>query len=114
MVTVTINSAMTNNGGSKNEDGISIEETDGQFVEATLFPNPTAGPVKIWLEGLSGEENVSIEIFNPLGKSVYLQQNQSLHTLINEIDLSRLPAGEYFVNITVDGELFPKKLVLVH
>ena len=105
---------MTNNDASKNEDDISIEETDGQFVEATFFPNPTAGPVKIWLDGLSGEENVSIEIFNPLGKSVYRQQNQSPQTLTNEIYLSRLPAGEYFVYIMVDGELFPKKLVLVH
>ena len=64
-------------------------------IEAKLYPNPTQGLVTVEAEGLR-----QIEVVNTLGQRVATATGEgaSLH-----INISHLPAGIYFVNVS-DGE----------
>ena len=74
-----------------------IDFTDGiEEAEATAFaslhPNPTTGLVTV-----IGESLKQAEVFNTLGQQVATAKGEG-ETL--QIDLSGLPAGVYFVNVT--------------
>ena len=62
---------------------------------ATLHPNPTNGQVTI-----TGQDLRSAEVFNTLGQCVATIKGKGEQITV---DISNLPAGVYFVNIT-DGE----------
>ena len=62
---------------------------------ATLHPNPTSGLVTI-----TGIDLKQVEVFNTLGQRVATASGEG-ETL--QVDLSGLPVGVYFVNVT-DGE----------
>lgn len=59
---------------------------------ATLHPNPTTGLVTI-----TGQDLKTAEVFNTLGQQVATATGEGeLFT----VDISQLPAGIYFINIT--------------
>lgn len=62
---------------------------------ATVYPNPTMGQITI-----TGNDLKQAEVLNTLGQRVATAtgEGETLH-----IDISQLPAGVYFVNVT-DGE----------
>jgi hypothetical protein len=64
-------------------------------IETKIYPNPTRGLVTVEAEGLR-----QIEVLNTLGQRVATATGKG-ETL--RIDISQLPAGIYFVNVT-DGE----------
>ena len=71
---------------------------------STLYPNPTSGLVTI-----NGADLKQAEAFNTLGQRVATAtgEGETLH-----IDLSGLPAGIYFVNVTdKDGRKCVRKVV---
>ena len=71
-----------------------IEENETTAF-ATLHPNPTNGQVTI-----TGQDLRSAEVFNTLGQCVATVKGEGEQMTV---DISNLPAGVYFVNIT-DGE----------
>ena len=85
---------------------LSINEFELSSI--SLFPNPASKNVSIsW----NKNEEVSIRIFDSMGKLIYYVKNKSL---INsyKIDVSKYSSGLYFVKInTVDG-LITKKLLI--
>ena len=70
---------------------LSIEETE-DYTFASVHPNPTTGMVTV-----TGENLRQAEVVNTLGQQVLSVQGKSndLH-----IDMAKLPAGVYLVNIT--------------
>ena len=71
---------------------------------ATLHPNPTTGLVTI-----TGEDLRQAEVFNALGQRVAMVRNESGQMTV---DVSGLPAGLYFVNITdEEGRKCVRKVV---
>ena len=64
-------------------------------IEANIYPNPTSGIVSI-----TGKDLRQAEVINTLGQRVATATGEG-ETL--QIDLSGLPAGVYFINVT-DGE----------
>ena len=76
----------------------SLTDDIEEFLEtsfATILPNPTTGQVTIM-----GRNLKSAEVFNALGQCVVTIKGEGEQLTL---DLSNLPAGVYFVNIT-DGE----------
>jgi len=69
------------------------ENNIGAF--AVVHPNPTTGQVAIM-----GQDLKAAEVFNTLGQCVATGKGEGERLTV---DISRLPAGVYFVNIT-DGE----------
>lgn len=73
----------------------------------TLYPNPTAGKFK-----LKSELKIDlIEVYNVLGKKVFQTSNFN-HQLDDEIDLSSMPKGIYFVRVYNGRKGYDKKIVI--
>jgi hypothetical protein len=83
------------NGGLKVEDVV------------RLYPNPSNGQLNLKVKAAA--KNVSIEIVNLVGQSVYASK---VAVGLNKINVTTLTPGVYFANITVDGVKTSQKLVI--
>ena len=83
----------------------SIDEIGSLF---SIYPNPTEDI--IWIESLNSEiENYDLNVVDVLGKTVIRERMQGNSR--NEIDLSELDGGVYFLNLIVDGEEYTRKII---
>ena len=112
------------NGSSNNFylDNIMIgEELDLMIVEnisparVLIYPNPSAGNAFIELNNLA-DKLVEVKLVNILGaevKHLFSGELVSNYYMINNIDLSDLETGIYFVKVVADGDLImTDKLIL--
>jgi Secretion system C-terminal sorting domain len=83
------------NGGLKIEDLV------------RLYPNPSNGQLNLKVKPAA--KNVSVEIVNLVGQSVYASK---VAVGLNKINVTALNPGVYFANITVDGVKTSQKLVI--
>lgn len=74
---------------------LTVEESSTTQEICTLHPNPTTGQISI-----SGTNLKQAKVINTLGQCVAIAKGEGEQL---SVDLSTLPAGVYFVNIT-DGE----------
>jgi hypothetical protein len=80
-------------------------------MEASLFPNPTTGPVTVRLKGMEGS-TTQLDVFSDKGQLIYSQRVQVPANDYNvEFDMANAATGTYFVRITHAG--FEKALRLV-
>ena len=81
----------------------------------SIYPNPTVGKTFIEINGLANKV-VDVMLVNILGSEIKLLYNGEIandYYMINDIDLSNIEAGIYFVNIFSDGKLIiTNKLIL--
>ena len=83
---------------------VGLEENEEPSAFATVHPNPTTGMVTV-----TGENLRQAEVVNSLGQQVLGMQGKGneLH-----IDMAKLPAGIYIVNITDEnGKKCVRKVV---
>jgi hypothetical protein len=112
------------NGNSNNFylDNIMIgEESDLMIVDNTssarvsVYPNPTDGNTFIELNNLADKE-VEVKLVNILGAEImhlFSGEIESNYYMINNIDLSHLETGIYFVKVVADGDVvMTDKLIL--
>jgi len=112
------------NGSSNNFylDNVMIgEESDLMIVENTtstrvsIYPNPTDGNTFIELNNLADKE-VEVKLVNILGAEImhlFSGEIVSNHYMINNIDLSHLETGIYFVKVVAGGNIImTDKLIL--
>ena len=85
--------------------GISKYDYDNTI---NVYPNPTNG--KLYIRGLKSNIQ-TLDIYNLLGVKVYSIANLQ-HQLLNEIDLSGLQKGIYFMNIYDGDKIHTQKIVL--
>ena len=86
--------------------GIAIVSGTASFF--TLTPNPTDGKVVVEVKSdKSGD--ATIALCDATGREV-LKQKASVPTTL--LDLSKLPAGTYFVTVTIGGQSGTRKLVV--
>lgn len=83
--------------------GISQNLADKNNI--TVFPNPTSGIFTI----ISKENEYKLIITNVLGEHVYQSEIKNPKA---EIDLSKYPAGIYFINITTEKGTAIQKLII--
>ena len=112
------------NGSSNNFylDNIMIgEESDLMIVDNTssarlsIYPNPTNGQTFIELNNLANKD-IEVKLVNILGADImdlFSGEIVSDYHLINDIDLSHLETGIYFVKVVADGDIImTDKLIL--
>jgi len=76
-----------------------------------LFPNPSNGLVN--LEYISGNQgNITINVINTLGATVYTTNAVSNGSLNKSIDLSQMTKGIYFVNVVSENGTTTKKMII--
>lgn len=83
-----------------------------QAKEFSIYPNPNPGIFNISAY-LDSQGTISIEIIDNLGKSVAnfnLQHSGGIFS--NEIDISHLPTGFYFVKIQYGDEIISEKIII--
>ena len=80
----------------------------------SLFPNPSKNGTSNLTVSLKESNKVSIELFNSVGQNIATILNKTLPQGVNNIKLntSKLSAGIYFVNISVNNTLTTKKLII--
>ena len=97
------------NGGKDKKDrkGILSSSAHNSF---SLYPNPSLGVVNI--KSLDPNEGTyQMEVFNPAGTRVF-QQADLKGFLDQQIDLSHLPGGSYFVKVQGAQSSYTQKLIL--
>jgi len=80
--------------------------TTPQLNAISVYPNPTKGELRI--------ENGKLRIENVKIYDIFGKQHLILHSpfsILNSIDISHLPAGTYFVQITTEKGVVTKKVV---
>ena len=89
------------------KDLTAIDEADASSAFFTLTPNPTDGKVIVEVSG--GRGTGVITLCDATGREVLKQKASAPTTLL---DLSTLPAGTYFVTVTLGGQSGTRKLVV--
>ncbi|MES2285884.1 MAG: right-handed parallel beta-helix repeat-containing protein [Bacteroidota bacterium] len=87
-------------------------QTTGELVnDLIISPNPSKGKFIIELSNPGGANNniYIVKIYNVLGEQIYLSELNQLTR--NEIDLSIVPEGIYFVNVYIDNKIYTRKIV---
>ena len=77
---------------------------DNVFNTLKMFPNPAKDTVQF---SINSNENLDIEIFDMLGKSVL-----RVIDVQNEVNISELNSGLYFVQMTLGTQQATKKLIV--
>ena len=91
------------------EDSGVVGTEDLEMVDFLVYPNPTDGVFSIEFDASIQESEV--RVLNNLGQQVYLLNDQA-NTNVRVVDLSHLPAGIYFVELTTENERGLKKVIL--
>lgn len=94
--------------------GAQLQNRVGEYTtnEWTIFPNPSSGEVTVSYDLETDVQNLSLNVRDLHGRSVYEQQlfetasgNQTLH-------LNELPTGVYIIWLAIDGvETYPTRWV---
>ena len=103
-------------------DNIMIGEAAALMIPNTttssrisIYPNPTDGKTFIELNNLA-DKNVEVKLVNILGAEImhlFSGDVVSNYYMINDIDLSHLETGIYFVKVVADGDIImTDKLIL--
>ena len=69
-----------------------------------MFPNPANSYLNF---ATNSNENIDIQIFDMLGKSILRIENAG-----NSVDISKLNSGIYFVHIVLGTKKSTKKLII--
>ena len=78
--------------------------TDNEFNNVKMFPNPANSYLNF---ATNSNENIDIQIFDMLGKSILRIENAG-----NSVDISKLNSGIYFVHIVLGAKKSTKKLII--
>lgn len=72
-----------------------------KLLNITVTPNPTKGPVTVYITGIEDEDACKLSLFDPMGRqlqTLFMKGNTAV------LDLSSLPAGCYFLAVTYNEE----------
>ncbi len=77
-----------------------------------LYPNPTSGTLNVSFE-LMKEENVSLQVYNILGQTVYAQNTgRQSGEVTKQIALTNATPGIYLLQITVGDKVIAQRFVV--
>lgn len=63
----------------------------------TCFPNPSPGPVKVYVTGL--DEKVGVQVFNSSGHQLFLAEKEVNSERYFDLDLSAMVSGLYLIQV---------------
>jgi len=78
----------------------------------SIYPNPTSGKIQLVSNGSKLSNNYNLMVFDMTGKNVYSDIIAD-HIESNQIDLSGLPKGIYFVRI-FDGVITSNRKIIIN
>lgn len=92
--------------------GSSIQEITDIIQDINLYPNPSKGQFNVAFE-ISTPQDLSIAVEDVIGNSVLNIPLTDVHGKINQnIDLSHLAKGLYYVGINMNAQRIRKKMII--
>ena len=89
-----------------------IEVTEVPEESISVYPNPTSGNITIEVNS-NRDELMDIRVINSLGQPVKSLSLNPAERFREEVDLSGLPAGMYYVHFQkADGEMQVERVIL--
>ena len=85
--------------------------TSPGFDELTVYPNPSAGMLKMDV-ALDEIAEVEVEVFNITGQRVYYRNEGFSQAMHRRIDLRNQPAGVYMVKVSAGNRVATTRVVL--
>ncbi len=82
----------------------------GQSVFVTVSPNPATGILKIHTSGWAGLSNV--RLVNSKGQALQNWSNLNTSAAPRELDISKIPAGVYLVQVQTGENVFTGKIII--
>ena len=91
-----------------------LTEEFGESYELSIYPNPSLGQFKLYLNGMGNGEDVTIDIVDGMGIRVFSSEYMSSDVQIDEeIDLNDVAPGLYFLNLQVGSTRISKRIMIV-
>jgi hypothetical protein len=84
-----------------------INENEIKDVDFTIFPNPNDGNFTVKIEGKI--ESYTLQIFNAMGLNI---GEVDCNEEVVHINKSDLPAGLYYVKMTLSDKIIVKKVMV--
>ncbi len=89
-----------------------VSEHNANLNSVEVYPNPTSSNANVMVN-LKNSQEVTVSVFNATGKMVSSQtKNLPMGTSILNLEVAKLSAGIYFVNIIEGTSLISKKLII--
>ncbi|MCC7467554.1 MAG: T9SS type A sorting domain-containing protein, partial [Saprospiraceae bacterium] len=109
--TVTVSDDCSLAGTASATVTVSGTEDPASITSFIVSPNPTTGVLNLNL-ALATAAEVRIEIVNTLGQTLQTLNAGKMSNINQNVDLSNLSQGSYFLRVTVDGETAIRKVML--
>lgn len=109
--TVTVSDDCSLAGTASATVTVSGTEDPASITSFNVSPNPTSGIVTMNL-ALATAAEVRIEILNTLGQTLQTINAGKMSNISQNVDLSNMSQGAYFLRVTVDGETAIRRVVL--
>jgi len=77
-----------------------------------VYPNPTEGQVTISVD-LPQVADTDLMVYNPLGQLLIHESRKNMDTYRYSMDLRHLPAGQYFIMLSVDGAPAGREILII-
>ncbi len=88
---------------------LNIEEVPNDF-SFSLYPNPSSGKVSLSIDPLMLKEDITLQVFDTRG--VCLMTIYPINTEKYSLDLEKLPAGLYLINLSSESGSVKRKLLI--
>ncbi len=92
---------------------VSLDEYLVNTSDVSIYPNPATEKVTIDIAELNAKENVSVKVFDAIGKMVYSTEVSAENNSI-EFETAVMPQGLYTVSISNEYFSISKKLTVIH
>lgn len=107
---VSFNGARVLDAVPQQEVSLSLEPVIGEYLDLQVFPNPATSNITACLN-IPEARNVYFTIYHLSGQAVKFWQTGPVEGPTEEIDLTNLRPGSYFLEVRVDGHRATQKFV---
>jgi hypothetical protein len=98
--------------GTASATVVTVGTVDPASIQSfVISPNPTSGILTLNL-ALATAAEVRIEVLNTLGQTIQTLNAGKLSNLSQNVNLSNMAEGAYFLRVTVDGETAIRRVIV--
>jgi len=94
--------------GNQSGEEIAVVDEPGPLLNCKIYPNPTPGEFKLFIDDHVTLENVTVHIYNLLGEEVLVK---SVHEHLTDFSIGDQARGIYILRIMIDNRVFTQKII---
>jgi len=92
---------------------VGVKEITASDIQLNIYPNPTSDMCNL-IYTLNNNEFVTVNVYNTLGELVYIEsKNANSGTVMHNLNLNSLPAGNYSIQVSFKNNSITKKLTII-